>query len=492
MSSDFVALDDAFVFRLGLNYRFLPFATSPYGGGYTAARGLAAAEDEESDGGAEENGKDEWRQWRGGGGQSLERVVALGRYQPRNAGVDDGSQMAVNSVDNAEDFSNIELEGEWELSNGWSLAVNWTFDTYYAASDLVSQTDWNGDGLTIEMPYMLAEIGHDFIGKIIAGLSDLASDCIDNINLAGSDAIADASFENFSNNFFLRAKGINGRGGLATGEPNSFGDEIRWGDVIVGKFAGESGAFLTYVSPTWNGFELSSAVGQAHEIFLTNNGNLEINHKENGVFADAALRYNKTWNDFRIAAGIGGWSDTTEEEKAIEETEDLGFGLSFAVRHDPTGLNAAVNYARRTHSDECAVPGEVSGDCRGPEEILSIPRVAWCATSSPGVRPRSMASSSKAGRNGTTATRIWWHPCGPAPRTKSRPLSSSRATRPDGASAPCSGSHGSTPRCISGVRHYNVDFDLIGEDGSVPAREFRGLPDGGRRPDHSLGRQEPL
>ena len=23
-----------------------------------------------------------------------------------------------------------------------------------------------------------------------------------------------------------------------------------------------------------------------------------------------------------------------------------------------------------------------------------------------------------------------------------------------------------------GVRHYNVDFDLIGEDGSVPAREF--------------------
>ena len=110
---------------------------------------------------------------------------------------------------------------------------------------------------------MLAEIGHDSIGKIIGGLSDSASDEIDNINLAGSDAIADASFENFSNNFFLRAKGINGRGGLATGEPNSFGDEIRWGDVIEGKFAGESGAFLTYVSPTWNGFELSSAVGQA-------------------------------------------------------------------------------------------------------------------------------------------------------------------------------------------------------------------------------------
>ena len=97
-----------------------------------------------------------------------------------------------------------------------------------------------------------------------------ASDEIDNINLAGSDAIADASFENFSNNFFLRAKGIKGRGGLANGEPNSCCGEIRWGDVIIGKFAGESGAFLTYVSPTWNGFELSSAVGQAQEIRMVN------------------------------------------------------------------------------------------------------------------------------------------------------------------------------------------------------------------------------
>ena len=43
-----------------------------------------------------------------------------------------------------------------------------------------------------------------------AASRDSASDEIDNINLAGSDAIADASFENFSNNFFLRAKGING------------------------------------------------------------------------------------------------------------------------------------------------------------------------------------------------------------------------------------------------------------------------------------------
>ena len=86
--ADFVSLDDAFVFRLGLNYRFLPFGTSPYDSGYTAARGLAAAEDEEPGGGSEENGKDE-----GGGNGGAEEDNPLSawslsrRHQPRHAGV---------------------------------------------------------------------------------------------------------------------------------------------------------------------------------------------------------------------------------------------------------------------------------------------------------------------------------------------------------------------------------------------------------------------
>ena len=470
--ADFVSLDDAFVFRLGLNYRFLPFATSPYGGGYTAARGLAAAEDEEPDGGSEENGKDE-----GGGNGSAEEDNPLSAWSL--SGVvnramlvwDDGSQVAVNSVDNAQDSSNIELEGEWELSNGWSLAVNWTFDTYYAASDLVSQTDWDGNGLTIEMPYMLAEIGHDSIGKIIGGLTNSASDEIDNINLAGSDAIADASFENFSNNFFLRAKGINGRGGLATGEPNSFGDEIRWGDVIEGKFAGESGVFLTYVSPTWNGFELSSAVGQAREVFLTTDGNTLLTGKENGVFADAALRYNKTWNDFRFAAGIGGWSDSTEEEDAIEKTADLGFGLSFAVRHEPTGLNIAANYARRTHNADCALPGEISGDCRGPIEILYTKGgmvrdlISWGPTAVYGEFFKSWKEWNDSDRD--LVASLW---TGPEDEIPTLELKSSNMTG-WGFGALQRISRINTEMYL-GVRHYNVDFDLIGEDGSVPAREF--------------------
>jgi hypothetical protein len=125
---------------------------------------------------------------------------------------DDGSQVAVDSIDNPQDNSDFELDGEWDLPHDLTLGVNVEFDTYYAGGDTVSQTDWNGNGLTVELPYLLAEIGNDTIGKLIMGLSDSASDEIDNINLAGSDAIADASFDNFSNQFFLRAKGVKGHG----------------------------------------------------------------------------------------------------------------------------------------------------------------------------------------------------------------------------------------------------------------------------------------
>src|SRR3712207_8854983 len=45
-------------------------------------------------------------------------------------------------------------------------------------------------------------------------------------------------------------------------------DELRWGDYIPGLLAGESGRFVTYVSPEVMGFEASASVGQPQEIFL--------------------------------------------------------------------------------------------------------------------------------------------------------------------------------------------------------------------------------
>jgi hypothetical protein len=351
------------------------------------------------------------------------------------------------------------------------LGVNVEFDTYYAGGDTVSQTDWNGNGLTVELPYLLAEIGNDTIGKLIMGLSDSASDEIDNINLAGSDAIADASFDNFANQFFLRAKGVKGTGGLATGDANSCCSEIRWGDVLDAKFSGESGTFATYVSPTWNGFELSTSAGQPGNFYLTNNGVEDISVRDGGVFADAALRYKHKWNDFRFAAGIGAWSDTTEEHKAKEKTEDLGFGLSFAVRHDPSGLNIAVDYARRTHTNDCAEPGEISGNCRGPDAFLYAKGgmvrdlITWGPTAVYGEFFKGWKEWNDSDPD--LVAGLW---TGPPEEIPTLELKSSNSTG-WGIGALQRISRINTEMYV-GVRHYDVDFDLIGEDGSVPAREF--------------------
>ena len=479
-AADFAYLDDAFVFRLGLNYRFLPFGSSAYDhGNYTAARGLAAGSssgdhgggsdeegDNQGDNEGDNKGGDNSKEDSGGSGWSFGGIInrALLVW-------DDGSQVAVNSIDNPQDSSDFELDGEWDLSKDWTLGVNVEFDTYYAGGDTVSQTDWNGDGLTVELPYLLAEIGNDSIGKIIGGLTDLASDEIDNINLAGSDAITDASFDNYSNQFFLRAKGVKGTPGLATGDANSCCSEIRWGDVLEAKFSGESGAFLTYVSPTWNGFELSGSVGQKEEVFLTKDGNTQITGNENGIFADAALRYSHKWNQFRVAGGIGVWSDTTEEAKAKEDTEDLGVGMSFAVRHDPSGLNIAVNYARRTHNDDCAEPGEISGDCRGPDAFLYTKGgmvrdlISWGPTAVYGEFFRSWKDWNDSDPD--LVAGLW---TGPEDDIPTLELKSSNTTG-WGLGALQRISRINTEMYL-GLRHYNVNFDLVGEDGSVPARQF--------------------
>ena len=145
----------------------------------TAARGLAAGSSEEDHGGSSDDegdnqgdnegdnkGGDNSKEDSGGGGWSLAGIMNRAMLV-----WDDGSQVGVDLVHNPQDSSDFELDGEWELSNGWTLGVNVEFDTYYAGGDTVSQTDWNGDGLTVELPYLLAEIGKDFLGKIIGGLT---------------------------------------------------------------------------------------------------------------------------------------------------------------------------------------------------------------------------------------------------------------------------------------------------------------------------------
>lgn len=367
-AGDFFRMDDGFVVRVGANWRFLPFAGSAggadHGGGIFGATIMDDGEDEDEDENEEE------KQW------TLSGVVNHALLLSS-----DGDKLAVNPVDNPQDSTGITLEGRFDLAHDSEAGVTLSLDVTHASADSIDQIDWNGDGIVVELPYAFAEFDHERWGTIAIGQTNSASDEIDNINLSGSDAITDASLNNWNGNFFLRATGVAEYAGLATGTAGAYNydetdldsnEAVRWGDFIDGKFAGESGRFVSYTTPELMGFAVSAALGQPQEIFLVKDGAFEFNQKTHGIFTDAAVRYAGEFSDFRVEGGIGAWRDTTREAGAEEPTDDRGLGGSLAVRHTPTGLNVAVNAGIESHTSNCAEPGDVTGLCRGPDRFVYV------------------------------------------------------------------------------------------------------------------------
>jgi outer membrane immunogenic protein len=474
---DFFRLDDGFIFRVGVNWRFNPFAAETM---EEAIVGLGP-----SKGGASRF----WRQ-----GPLAARAITI--RQPEEmieepgppwvlSGIanrailvwDDNDRLHVNSVDNQQDSSGFELDGQFELGGGWRAGLTVALDTYFAASDTVNQLDWVGDGAVIELPYLFAQVGNDRYGTIAVGLNDSATDEIDNINLAGADAVADASFENFIDDFYLRAKGKHGDGGLASGKHYAFNagnGAYFWGDFLDGKLASESGRFINYYSPVWNGLEFSAAVGQPQEIFLLKTEEPAFNEKVNGVYWDAALRYEGEWGGlFQVKAGVGYWRDTTEEKGAVEETDDEGIGGSLAIRHVPTGLNLAVNYATASHSNDCAEPGLVTGECPGRDEFVYVKGgivrdfIDWGRTAIYGEFYREWKHPHDSDED--LVTTLWIDDDPPEPLE----LTESVVTGWGMGVVQRFDAIGTD--VYLGLRHYSIDFDLVDAAGPVKGRKFEDM-----------------
>ena len=288
-------------------------------------------------------------------------------------------------VDNDQDSSGGEIEGKFDLGHGWVAGVKFGLDTKVASSNFVSQFDnaWMKMN-ELQVKEYSGEIGHEKFGKIRVGLSDSASDGTSDINLAGSNVLADAEVNNWNDSFFLRVAGV----GLTP---------FRWGDFFAGPNVGETGRFLTYISPKWNGFEVAVSVGQPMDIFLVLNppkpfpgtetpefglNTPTVITKQGGVQTDIGIKYTGIWaNQFLVKAGFGAFRDNTEAPDdrgvlppgdPIERTEDTGVGGSFAIRHIATGLNIAVNSAALFDTKKCLEPGVVTGRCRGPDKFVYV------------------------------------------------------------------------------------------------------------------------
>jgi hypothetical protein len=251
----------------------------------------------------------------------------------------DGVERNVYGVDSPQDGSAITLEGEVEIGRGWKAGYLMGLDTLVASSDTLDQlVDSSGGKVEVSDSYWW--ISHERYGTVRLGLTDTASDGVDNINLAESDAAADVEVANWLASFFLRARD----GGLL---------DVRWGDFIP-SVAGDTVNTVTYVSPIVKGFEFSASSGKDD-------------------FRDVGLRYSETWaKSIIVRAAIGYYRNTSEEPEAIEPLEDEGVGASLAFRHIPTGLNIAFNYGWQDHTDRCAEPGAVSGKCRGDDGFFYV------------------------------------------------------------------------------------------------------------------------
>lgn len=262
----------------------------------------------------------------------------------------DGFESNTYIVDSPQNGTAFTLEGEVGLGGGWKAGFVIGFDTLVAPADEVDQTRPRGDPAEMaKKAFAVSDsfwfIGHDKWGKLNFGLTDTATDGIDNINLSGTDAVADVEIGNWVNNFFLRA----GSGRLLT--------EVTWGDFIP-SVAGDTANVITYVSPKFKGFEASASWGRDD-------------------YWDVALRYSGTWADvLKVKGGIGYYRNRSEENgngnNGFEPVEDQGWGASLAFRHIPTGLNLAVNYGRLSHTKRCEHRGVVSGLCRGDDEFYYV------------------------------------------------------------------------------------------------------------------------
>jgi hypothetical protein len=258
-------------------------------------------------------------------------------------------------VDNDQDGGGLEVERKFQLENGWTMAPKVGFDISLIPSGSVSQTTSTGNGLVVALSDAVVEFDNKKWGNIAVGQGDSASNNANSLNLAYSNVLADAEVENWNNDFFLRSA-------------DNRLTRAKWGDFVHGTITGGTGMFVVLGTPKIMGFEGKVGVGQPNDIVLTGQPTM---FKSHGLFTDAGIVYNRTWDrTFRVLAGVGVWNDTTEEPGAEEPTNNFGWGSSFAIRHIPTGLNVAVNYGWEKHTNQCAEPGEVTGRCRGEDQML--------------------------------------------------------------------------------------------------------------------------
>ncbi len=260
------------------------------------------------------------------------RVVSLQVYGQVNKALlywDDGFDSDTYIVDNDNSGSRLGFTGKATMKPGWTAGYLIEFDYQDAASDVVDNDTDNGDDPAdqITIRYNNVYVENERLGRITLGQASSAADGANEVVLANS--LRNAAVDH-GNSFSMR----NGVGALSTFTLGNIASDLDTGRDDL----------IRYDSPAFYGFILSASWGD-------------------NDYADVALRFKKEWNSLRVAGGVAGGWDGSEDGTAItagaggattgllqdffSDFEQVGGSIS--VMHIPSGLYFAAATAHRDY-----------------------------------------------------------------------------------------------------------------------------------------------
>lgn len=252
-------------------------------------------------------------------------VRPYGQLNPAYLSYDDGKETNGALVDNNNSESWAGLFVYWPFADDRKLTFN--FETslgFFQSNDLnITSFDdqqwysWN------EADIRKFELFYDGgFGTVWIGQGSMSTDTVAEYDYSKTSLAGYSDYEAVAGGFAFRESG-----GTLT--------SIRIDTVFV-NLEGSRRMRLRYDTPDFNGFMVSAAVG---ENVLTG---------DNNYYADAAIRYENTFGDVKVGAGLG-YNYTQDKDDSNINTE--AWMGSVSAIHAPSGINGTLATGAYTGQD---------------------------------------------------------------------------------------------------------------------------------------------
>lgn len=254
---------------------------------------------------------------------------------------DDGWESNAYVVDNINDQTNFQMEGEADFAPGWTSGfLLLIYANTPEASDGVNQlTDGGGDGAPgVHEAYWFVE--QEQLGRVSVGRVVNALDGVPEQDVSGSAVVGYSGMEDIGGGFFLRRSDIPDQAGLlVSGGAIAAGADasVTWGD-LVNHLNGDPFNIIRYDSPEFFGTTFSASWGEDDQWAVS-------------------LAYELSMNSIEVAAAIGYGEDVDTEPDGVvfaaaDDTNNQTLAGSLSMLHKPSGLNLTFAAGKQSYDNQ--------------------------------------------------------------------------------------------------------------------------------------------